>query len=96
MSVLKPLIYDPLVEWSNKSSTAAMAGKRKAKHQNETGEVTNEQALMHVQSIESRLDRETDNKALTLSIEGRVQDLISEATDTRNLARMYAGWAAYI
>ena len=34
-------------------------------------------------------------KGLQLSIEGHVQDLISEATDERNLARMYVGWAAF-
>lgn len=33
--------------------------------------------------------------SLSLSTEGHVQDLISEATDERNLAKMYVGWAAY-
>ena len=52
MSILRPLIYDPLVEWSKPQTTA---GKRKGKHQNETGEVTNEQAMNHVRTIEKRL-----------------------------------------
>lgn len=34
-------------------------------------------------------------KGLWLSTEGHVQDLISEATDEKNLARMYVGWAAF-
>ena len=52
MSILRPLIYDPLVEWSKPQTTA---GKRKGKHQNESGEVTNEQAMSHVRTIEKRL-----------------------------------------
>ena len=37
----------------------------------------------------------SQEKGLWLSTEGHVQDLISEATDEKNLARMYVGWAAY-
>lgn len=50
MCILRPFIYDPLVEWSKPPS----AGKRKGKH-SDTGEATNEQAMTHVQTIENRL-----------------------------------------
>lgn len=92
MSVLRPFIYDPLVEWSKTTST----GKKRGKAQIDTGEITNEQAMTHVQTIEGRLSSEPNpNKGLWLSTEGTIQDLITEATDERNLARMYAGWAAF-
>ena len=51
MSILRPFIYDPLVEWSKPQTS----GKRKGKNQSDTGEVTNEQAMNHVQTIENRL-----------------------------------------
>jgi len=50
MSILRPFIYDPLVEWSKPQTS----GKRKGKH-SDTGEVTNEQAKTHVQDIQNRL-----------------------------------------
>lgn len=99
MSVLRPFIYDPLVEWSKSGSTS---GKRKGKNQTaDTGEMTNEQAITHINTIEERLgsssssNSDSEDRGLSLSIEGRVQDLIHEATDEKNLARMYAGWSAY-
>ncbi|KAK7116237.1 hypothetical protein V1264_001955 [Littorina saxatilis] len=92
-SILKPFIYDPLVEWSKPS-------KEKRSNPTETGEITNEQALNHVQNIEDRLrgilKTKTKARGLPLSIEGHVSYLIQEATDERNLCQMYIGWAAYM
>jgi len=47
MSILRPFVYDPLVEWSKPTP------KRSKKC--DTGEVTNEQARTHIQAIEDRL-----------------------------------------
>ncbi|XP_023240203.1 serine/threonine-protein kinase ATR-like [Centruroides sculpturatus] len=84
MSVLKPFIHDPLVEWSK-----PMVGSSKP----ETGEI-------HVQNIEQRLKGIVKSKnkpqLLPLSVEGQVNYLIMEATDERNLCQMYVGWAAYM
>ncbi|XP_025077039.1 serine/threonine-protein kinase ATR-like isoform X1 [Pomacea canaliculata] len=94
MSVLKPFIYDPLVEWSKPTSR-----DRRLNQAAETGEITNEQALTCVQNIEDRLrgilKLKSKARGLPLSIEGHVKYLIQEATDEKNLCQMYIGWAAF-
>ncbi|XP_068136880.1 serine/threonine-protein kinase ATR isoform X2 [Hyperolius riggenbachi] len=93
MSVLKPFLHDPLVEWSKpvRSGTKVQA--------NETGEILNEKAKTHVLDIEQRLQGviKTNNRinGLPLSIEGHVHYLIQEATNENFLCQMYLGWAAY-
>ncbi|KAL4227217.1 hypothetical protein ACF0H5_012662 [Mactra antiquata] len=93
MSMLKPFVYDPLVEWSKPSR-----GHRQSS--SESGEITNEQGRSHVQNIEQRLqgilNRGTKRSGLALSVEGHVNHLIREATDDNNLCQMYIGWAAYL
>ncbi|RUS83841.1 hypothetical protein EGW08_008382 [Elysia chlorotica] len=93
MSVLKPFIYDPLVEWSKPSR-----GQRS--NATDSGEINNELALSHVQNIEDRMRGILKTKAkprcLPLSIEGHVNYLLQEATDDKNLCQMYIGWAAYM
>ncbi|OCT80913.1 hypothetical protein XELAEV_18027725mg [Xenopus laevis] len=94
MSVLKPFLHDPLVEWS-KPARGSSKGQV-----NETGEVMNEKAKTHVLDIEQRLQGviKTRNrvKGLPLSIEGHVHYLIQEATDENLLSQMYLGWAPYM
>ncbi|XP_073435201.1 serine/threonine-protein kinase ATR isoform X1 [Dendrobates tinctorius] len=94
MSVLKPFLHDPLVEWSK-----PVRGGSKVQA-NETGEVVNEKAKTHVLDIEQRLQGviKTRNrvKGLPLSIEGHVHYLIQEATDENLLSQMYLGWAPYM
>ncbi|XP_040283994.1 serine/threonine-protein kinase ATR isoform X1 [Bufo bufo] len=94
MSVLKPFVHDPLVEWSK---PVRVGSKVQA---NETGEVVNEKAKTHVLDIEQRLQGviKTRNrvKGLPLSIEGHVHYLIQEATDENHLSQMYLGWAPYM
>ncbi|XP_071844608.1 serine/threonine-protein kinase ATR-like isoform X2 [Apostichopus japonicus] len=93
MSVLRTLIYDPLVEWSKPSRSRSTVVA-------ESGEVNNEKAQVHVRDIEQRLQGilKTKHKArgLPLSIEGHVDYLIREATDPKNLCQMYVGWASYL
>ena len=58
--------------------------------------------MEHVGNIEQRLQGFLQSKAKTkiinlpLSVEGQVNQLISEATSVDNLAQMYIGWAAYM
>ncbi|XP_047501891.1 serine/threonine-protein kinase ATR-like [Penaeus chinensis] len=89
MSILRPFIHDPLVEWSR--------GDKSAKN---TGEINNEKAQMHVSNIEHRLSGQIRTKGrglnLPLSVEGQVNSLIEEATSVDNLCQMYIGWAAYM
>ncbi|XP_075426221.1 serine/threonine-protein kinase ATR isoform X3 [Ascaphus truei] len=94
MSVLKPFLHDPLVEWSKPA-------RGSSKNQvNETGEIVNEKAKTHVLEIEQRLQGVIKNrnrvKGLPLSIEGHVHSLIQEGTDENFLCQMYLGWAPYM
>ncbi|XP_055865310.1 serine/threonine-protein kinase ATR-like isoform X2 [Biomphalaria glabrata] len=93
MCVLKPFIYDPLVEWSK-----SIKGQRSSA--SDSGEINNELALNHVQNIEDRmrgfLKTNARKRCLPLSIEGHVDTLIREATDEKNLCQMYIGWAAFL
>lgn len=92
MSVLKPFVHDPLVEWSK-------AAKGARSHQSESGEIINEKALVNVNGIEQRLKGvyRGRNKPAgpPLSVEGQVDSLIQEATSEVNLCQMYVGWGAY-
>ncbi|XP_064607735.1 serine/threonine-protein kinase ATR-like [Liolophura sinensis] len=92
MSVLKPFVYDPLVEWSKPA--------RGRSNPADSGEITNEQAMTHVLNIEHRLKgilkSKTKPRGLPLSIDGHVNYLIKESTDEKNLCQMYIGWAAYL
>ncbi|XP_050687762.1 serine/threonine-protein kinase ATR-like isoform X2 [Eriocheir sinensis] len=89
MSVLRPFIHDPLVEWSRGNKSART-----------TGEINNEKAQMHVTNIEHRLSGQIRSKGRglnqPLSVEGQVNSLIEEATSIDNLCQMYIGWAAYM
>ncbi|KFB35222.1 AGAP010313-PA-like protein [Anopheles sinensis] len=62
-------------------------------------ERTDPQAWLNVQNIEERLKGyvKINGKpsCMPLSIEGQVNHLIKEATDTDNLAQMYIGWSGY-
>ncbi|VDI51371.1 serine/threonine-protein kinase ATR [Mytilus galloprovincialis] len=95
MSVLKPFIYDPLVEWSKPvkpqgQRSALVPGQRSIVI--DTGEINNEQAMKHVQDIEDRLKGILKNepkqggqakpKSVALSIEGHVNHLINVSTWT--------------
>ncbi|KAJ3040430.1 serine/threonine-protein kinase M1 [Rhizophlyctis rosea] len=93
MSVLETFLYDPLCEWSkpsrkNSSHAATLAA---------SGEQDNEQALKSLQIIKRKLEGHVAaNSGFPLSIGGQVHELIEQATDPRNLALMYIGWAAYM
>ncbi|XP_032793021.2 serine/threonine-protein kinase ATR [Daphnia magna] len=93
LSVLKPFVHDPLVEWSKKSVNKGRA---------DLPEIKNEQALEHVENIKMRLQgyfqqpNSKNKMKYRLSVEGQVNQLIAEATNVDNLCQMYIGWAAYM
>ena len=102
MSVLRPFVYDPLVDWRTKSRAGG----------------DGEPGLVHLRRVEERLGGILARKKKTLqgqplSVEGQVNLLITEATDLNNLVRryqlslmrlkyslyqavMYWGWAPYL
>ncbi|KXS21067.1 hypothetical protein M427DRAFT_310695 [Gonapodya prolifera JEL478] len=88
MSVLETFTHDPLVEWS------------KGKH-DKNGESENDQANRSMAVIQKKLDgliQSITNQSsswVPLSVEGQVQDLISQAMNKDFLARMYIGWAPW-
>ena len=96
MSVLKPFIHDPLVEWS-RGDKGAKAVENSAKT---TGEINNEKAQSHVRDIKHRLEGIIVSKArgfnIPLSVGGQVNCLIEDATNEKLLCQMYIGWAAYL
>ncbi|RXG73565.1 Serine/threonine-protein kinase ATR [Armadillidium vulgare] len=98
MSVLKPFIYDPLVEWEKKNERR-LDGMKGATVKG-TGEICNEKAQSLVKAIEERLSGQirSDSRGvhLPLSVEGQVNVLIKDATSVDNLCQMYIGWAPYM
>ncbi|KAK0621491.1 hypothetical protein B0T17DRAFT_608684 [Bombardia bombarda] len=94
MTILDVLRYDPLYSWS-------ISPVRLAKLQNARGAGADgdEGGSGEDQADPSEADRalEVVRKKLskTLSVMATVNDLINQATDERNLAVLYSGWAAY-
>lgn len=110
MTILDVLRYDPLYSWSStpmRLSRLQNAARRGEKKEEEGG--GGESDLLggddaggkknKVVNEPSEADRalEVVRKKLskTLSVTATVNDLINQATDEKNLAVLYAGWAAY-
>ncbi|KAM0254845.1 hypothetical protein ACHAQJ_006386 [Trichoderma viride] len=106
MTILDVLRYDPLYSWSvspvrlaklqkarqdddgaiddaDQADVDAKKGKKSASHMNEPSE--GDRAL---EVVRKKLSK-------SLSVTATVNDLINQATDERNLAVLYSGWAAY-
>ncbi|OQV17014.1 Serine/threonine-protein kinase atr [Hypsibius exemplaris] len=102
MSVLKPFLHDPLVEWQSKATTTGGESSRKTAAAvgggTETGESQNTEAIAHIVKIERRIVGQTADASasLPLSVQGQVNHLIREATSHVNLSQMYVGWAAFL
>lgn len=106
MTILDVLRYDPLYTWS--ISPLRLAKLQKARHsddgamddgeQSETETKKSKKLASHVnEPTEADRALEIVRKKLskTLSVTATVNDLINQATDERNLAVLYSGWAAY-
>ncbi|KAL6853146.1 hypothetical protein J3F83DRAFT_756354 [Trichoderma novae-zelandiae] len=106
MTILDVLRYDPLYSWSvspvrlaklqkarqdddgamddaDQADVDTKKGKKAGSHLNEPSE--GDRAL---EVVRKKLSK-------TLSVTATVNDLINQATDERNLAVLYSGWAAY-
>ncbi|RZF41501.1 hypothetical protein LSTR_LSTR000215 [Laodelphax striatellus] len=89
LSVVRPFIYDPLVDWNRNSK------------RDEYTEMTNELARENILDIQHRLLGHVRNndKVFTervLSVEGQTQTLIAEATSIDNLCQMFIGWGPFL
>ena len=80
VSVLRPFLYDPLLEWKKGGNRTAI-------------ETT---AKLTLKEIESRLEGFSEDRSTINSPECTVRNLIEQATDTRNLALLFHGWQAFI
>ncbi|KAF7562703.1 hypothetical protein G7046_g1450 [Stylonectria norvegica] len=106
MTILDVLRYDPLYTWS--ISPLRLAKLQKARNtdegslddgdQSETETKKGKKSTGHVNEP-SEADRALEvvvkKLSKTLSVTATVNDLINQATDERNLAVLYSGWAAY-
>ncbi|KAI0202202.1 phosphatidylinositol 3 [Astrocystis sublimbata] len=106
MTILDVLRYDPLYSWS---ISPVRVAKLQDTRRDETGydaepDINSNKKLAAsrntgITNEPSEADRalEVVRKKLskTLSVTATVNDLINQATDERNLAVLYSGWAAY-
>ncbi|KAI6709508.1 hypothetical protein JHW43_007959 [Diplocarpon mali] len=97
MAILDVLRYDPLYSWSaspvriakiQQGQSAALAAE--VENPGERKEAVNEpgEADRALTVVKKKLSK-------TLSITATVNDLINQATDEKNLALLFSGWAAY-
>ncbi|KAI1909740.1 Serine/threonine-protein kinase tel1 [Ophidiomyces ophidiicola] len=96
MTILDVLRYDPLYSWS--LSPLRMKKMQDSQDADEEEDETGERAKASVNEP-SEADRALTVVAKklgkTLSVVATVNELIQQATDERNLAVLYCGWAAY-
>ncbi|KAG8161861.1 hypothetical protein KVR01_008848 [Diaporthe batatas] len=108
MTILDVLRYDPLYSWSSTPMRLAklQGAARRAEEEEDQGgngagggAGADKRKKKTVVNEPSEADRalEVVRKKLskTLSVTATVNDLINQATDERNLAVLYSGWAAY-
>lgn len=108
MTILDVLRYDPLYSWSctpmrlAKLQRAAQLGEEEASGGEGTDGLTaagkletKKKALNEPSEADRALEVVRKKLSKTLSVTATVNDLINQATDERNLAVLYSGWAAY-
>ncbi|KAJ9155108.1 Serine/threonine-protein kinase Tel1 [Pleurostoma richardsiae] len=99
MTILDVLRYDPLYSWSISPLRLAKLQDTRRTDDGDAGDEQSEIENRKVVNEPSEADRalEVVRKKLskTLSVTATVNDLINQATDERNLAVLYSGWAAY-
>jgi phosphatidylinositol kinase/protein kinase (PI-3 family) len=62
----------------------------------DAGELQNQKAIKILASIDRKLQGHAPSAGLPLSVPGQVHELITIATDPKNLSAMYLGWAPYL
>lgn len=103
MCILETFVHDPLVEWGKQSkgsrTSTESEGRRKART-NRDGLQDNraryDRAIKVLRTIEKKIRGEILHVGLNLSEKGQVDELIRQAVDPDNLAKMYIGWAPFL
>ncbi|KAK1751562.1 hypothetical protein QBC47DRAFT_390396 [Echria macrotheca] len=101
MTILDVLRYDPLYSWS--ISPVRMAKLQNARDDEVGGngggddqmDLDNKKSVNEPSEADRALEVVRKKLSKTLSAMATVNDLINQATDERNLAVLYSGWAAY-
>ncbi|KAK0623121.1 hypothetical protein B0T14DRAFT_164703 [Immersiella caudata] len=105
MAILDVLRYDPLYSWS--ISPVRMAKLQNARtgpdgtgddvsgNGDDQADVENKRTVNEPSEADRALEVVRKKLSKTLSVMATVNDLINQATDERNLAVLYSGWAAY-
>ncbi|KAH6694050.1 ataxia telangiectasia mutated [Plectosphaerella plurivora] len=91
MTILDVLRYDPLYSWS--ISPVRLAKLQGQGQQGDPG--LSKGPVDEASEADRALEVVRKKLSKTLSVEATVNDLINQATDERNLALLYSGWAAY-
>ena len=91
MSMLRPFVCDPLVDWTKESKSGG--GEIGLKH---LKRVEDRLSGYVTDPLESKEKKKKAFASHALSIEGQVNHLIKEATRIENLAVMYWGWSPYL
>ncbi|KAK3375347.1 hypothetical protein B0H63DRAFT_563264 [Podospora didyma] len=99
MTILDVLRYDPLYSWSISPVRLAKLQNARGQDDNEEGDdhsdVDNKRSVNEPSEADRALEVVRKKLSKTLSVMATVNDLINQATDERNLAVLYSGWAAY-
>lgn len=100
MTILDVLRYDPLYSWSSTPVRLAklqLAARRGEKDDDEPGpgDVGKKKVINEPSEADRALEVVRKKLSKTLSVTATVNALINQATDEKNLAVLYAGWAAY-
>jgi serine/threonine-protein kinase ATR len=100
MSVLETFLHDPLYfilnrrcEWGRYKNQVS---NKQSEPKVDTGELQNQKAIKILANIDRKLQGHTTSAGLPLSVPGQVHELITSATDPKNLSAMYIGWAPYL
>ena len=100
MTVLDVLRYDPLYQWTVSPVRAKRMQQAQSEQQpSEDGDTlstgTKKKDTDEPNEADRALSVVTKKLSQALSVTAAVNELIQQATDDRNLAVLYAGWAAY-
>ncbi|KFY41352.1 hypothetical protein V495_04972 [Pseudogymnoascus sp. VKM F-4514 (FW-929)] len=101
MTILDVLRYDPLYTWSispirlAKLQDAQSAAPMSTASSTVTNNGKSKGAVNEPSEADRALTVVRKKLSKTLSVTATVNDLINQATDERNLAVLFAGWAAY-
>ena len=101
MSMLRPFIFDPLMDWTKGArvagGTESTAEGRECLRRVQERLTGTETVISIRERLEAKKKGKTNEKSLQqpLSVVGHVARLTEQARDFDNLACMYWGWAPY-